>query len=103
MVEREVIWSPTARMQFSLVINYWKQRNLNDQYALKLINEVATQVQLIAKLPNIAQSYYTKDIRRLTIKNYSIIYKVANSKIDILSFWDNRQDPQKCFELLFQK
>jgi plasmid stabilization system protein ParE len=56
MVEREVIWSPTARMQFSLVINYWKQRNLNDQYALKLINEVAIQIQLIAKFPKIAQA-----------------------------------------------
>lgn len=101
MVEREVIWSPTARMQFSLVINYWKERNLNDQYGLKLMNEVSEQIQLIIQFPKIAQAYYTKDIRRVTIKNYSIIYKVAHLKIDILSFWDNRQDPQKCFDLLF--
>ena len=67
------------------------------------MNEVSAQIQLIIQFPKIAQAYYTKDIRRVTIKNYSIIYKVAHSKIDILSFWDNRQDPQKCFDLLFQK
>ena len=100
MVERKVIWSPTARAQFSLVINYWKERNLNAQYALKLTDEVSAQIQLIVEFPKIAQAEYTKDIRRITFNNYSIIYKLAPSKIEILSFWDNRQNPAKLKKLL---
>ncbi|WP_158602506.1 type II toxin-antitoxin system RelE/ParE family toxin [Proteiniphilum sp. X52] len=39
------------------------------------------------------------DIRILPIKHYSILYKIEGSRILIMAFWDNRQNPQKLLKL----
>jgi len=38
--------------------------------------------------------------RVITLGHYSIFYKYNNEQIIIMSFWDNRQDPQKLIILL---
>ena len=55
--------------------------------------------------PFIGKEYYLSTpyivIRRLLVlKNFSMLYRITD-KIEIVSFWDNRNDPKKLEKSLF--
>ena len=40
------------------------------------------------------------ETRVVTLGHFNIYYQYDNEKIIITSFWDNRQDPKKLYELM---
>jgi plasmid stabilization system protein ParE len=68
----------------------WGEREVNE--FRKRVYKVA---ETISKFPLISQTVgNTKNVRKAFIhKNCSMFYRVDESYIEILFFWDNRQDP----------
>jgi len=50
--------------------------------------------EIISKFPLIFQQIHKENIRKAFIhKNCSMFYKIGDTYIEILFFWDNRQEP----------
>ena len=72
------------------ILKRWGEREL-----LIFRRRVYDVVERISKSPLIFRSVNNNDnIRKALVhKNCSMFYEIKGQKIDILFFWDNRQDP----------
>ncbi len=62
----------------------------------KLAYEIEQFVTLISNNPNMFPVSDTKDIRKVVIKKYNTLYyRILTDKVEILSFFSNRQNPDK--------
>jgi plasmid stabilization system protein ParE len=93
-----IIWSPKAYLTFQDRIYYlernWTQREINN-FTIR----VKEYLELLKKEPLIGTPTGRRKTVRigLIIKEVSIIYRVKPIKkeIELLVFFDNRQDPKK--------
>lgn len=91
----KVIWSPKAKRQRGDIFRYWNKRNGSNTYSLKLHTEIKRILKVVKDTPLIGvEVEQRKSIRRVLIfSNYSLFYTFDKENIYILSFWDNRQNP----------
>ena len=93
----EVIWSAKSRITFFIVLDYL-EKNWSKTELLQFIRKTELVIQAIQKNPGIfACSSKHKSIRRAIIdKNNALYYQVdkKNRKIYLLTFFDNRQNPE---------
>ena len=80
-------WTLEAEMQYYDILSYWTNHNKSNSYSIKIMNEVEKSEDLLIYNPFKIRSL-------LVLKNFSIIYRITD-RIEILSFWDNRNDPTK--------
>lgn len=95
-----VVWSSAAQDEFVVLLEYLEKIYGTDS-ALKLLNQtekVITQIELYPKLYPIstARGFHKAIIN----KQISLIYRIKKTKIELLHFWDNRQNPDKMKALL---
>lgn len=102
MAERLIIWSKTAENQLFSVFEYWNIKTGNKKYSQKINNRVKRAIKVIHDFPFSSKPTDFLDMRQFIFKEYSIFYKITGNLIKIYAFWDNRQDPQKLYELLNQ-
>jgi len=100
MAVLKVFWTETAIKQRDLIFEYWNNRNKNTEYSKKLQLRIKKNLQILQTQPNLGKKSDVDEIRCLVLGYYSILYKSDNKQIIIISFWDNRQSPEKLFELL---
>lgn len=98
-------WTPEAENQYYDILSYWIIHNGSNTYSLKIMSEVEKNEDLLMDNPFIGKEYYLSTpyivIRRLLVlKNFSMLYRITD-KIEIVSFWDNRNDPKKLEKSLF--
>lgn len=72
------------------ILKRWGEREL-----LNFRRRVYDVVEVISRSPLIFRSVNNNDsIRKAVVhKNCSMFYEIKEQRIDILFFWDNRQDP----------
>ena len=61
MVKKEIIWSELAKLQFKAILEYYVERNGNENYSLKLVDEVEVILDNMVKeggLATVGQSQY---------------------------------------------
>ena len=100
MAKRTIIWTLTASKQRRIILEYWNNRTLSTIYSEKIIHITKARLQTVLNHPLIGTKTNFPNIRVITLGHYSIFYKHNNDQIIIMSFWDNRQNPQKLFNLL---
>lgn len=100
MAQREIVWTRTADLQFASILEYWANRNKSSIYSKKLIGLVSRRTKQISLEPFSYQLTDIKDIRIASLEVFSIFYRVTDTQIIIVAFWDNRQDPEKLFDVL---
>ncbi|MFA9388999.1 MAG: type II toxin-antitoxin system RelE/ParE family toxin [Prolixibacteraceae bacterium] len=91
-----VVWSLKALKSFQQVINYLSLE-WSVSVEMNFIHEVERIILLISKNPNMfkkSNRYKNTRIGFVT-KHNSFVYRVTNKKIELLIFWDNRQDSRK--------
>lgn len=92
MAEREIVWSKLAKIQLSNVLEFYVQRNGNSKYSLKILSEVEDLLETLSKTELIGRLTSNKFTRVISIKVYLLFYEINGNRIDIISFWDNRQN-----------
>lgn len=93
-----VIWTPKARRSYFEIIDHlektWTEREIR-----KFISDVDHLLVLIKQNPEIGEeSGKRKDVRKCLITKQSSLYyriKPHRKELQLLLFWDNRQDPEK--------
>ncbi|RXP46070.1 type II toxin-antitoxin system RelE/ParE family toxin [Lutibacter sp. HS1-25] len=91
MARKEIIWSRRAKNELRITLEYFNERNGNSNYSLKILNEIDDLTKTLSKSELIGRLTSNKKTRVISMKVYLIFYEVNNGKIEILSFWDNRQ------------
>lgn len=94
MAKKEIIWSDLAKLEFSNVLEFYFYRNGNSNYSLKLLEEVEELLQTLSQSEFIGRLTSNKITRVIPMKVYLIFYEINNDRIEIVSFWDNRQNPE---------
>ena len=92
MVKKEIIWSEIAKLQFANILEYYVERNGNAKYSLKLIDEVENSLNTLSKSELIGRLTSNKFTCIIPMKVYLLFYEINGNRIEIVSFWDNRQD-----------
>ena len=100
MAKRTIIWTLTASKQRRILLAYWNNRTKSTSYSDKIIHITKARLQTVLNHPLIGKKTDFLNTRVITLGHYSIFYKYNNEHIIIMSFWDNRQDPQKLINLL---
>ena len=94
----KIIWSPRARITFLNILNYL-DKEWGKNSVVNFISEVTDILMKISRNPKMFVStkkniYIRKGI---ITKHISLYYRIKPRKneIELLTFWDNRQDPRK--------
>jgi hypothetical protein len=90
-----VIWSPVAKITYYQILEYLEQ-NWTIKEIENFINRVEYVVQHIRKSPLQYPASKEKNIHRcVVVKQVSLFFRIRGNDIELLVFWDNRQDPAK--------
>ena len=84
-----------ARNDRMKILKFWSLHNKSNSYSKKLNLLFQTYTKIISQRPFIGKRTNLDDIRVQIIRDYLMIYKVADTKIYILTIWDARQNPEK--------
>ena len=90
-----VIWSPQSKESFENnilhLLETWNEKEAND-----FIDRVEEILRLISKHPKIFRYLPEQDVYRcVVVKPVSLFYRLRNHQVELLTFWDNRMDPEK--------
>ncbi|NLU38035.1 MAG: type II toxin-antitoxin system RelE/ParE family toxin [Bacteroidales bacterium] len=93
---KKIVWTPVAVETYHSLVQYLALE-WGDLFKTKFLNEVEWVVDLISQNPEMfKRSTRYKNIRiGYLSKQCSLIYRIKPDKIELLLFWDNRQDSKK--------
>lgn len=91
-----IFWTDFALKELANTIEYIEQ-NWSEKELRNLAENLEETLNLISKKPDMFQvSEFKKDVRRVVVLKFNTIYyRFNNNQIEILSFFSNRQDPNK--------
>lgn len=92
MADKKIIWSDIAQSQFQDILEFYVKRDNSHRYSLKLLAETEDLLTTLSKSEFIGRLTSNKKIRVMPMKVYLIFYEIKKDTIEIVSFWDNRQD-----------
>jgi len=92
---KKVIWTPQAEITFEKVLTYlgahWSAREIE-----KFISATDKTIKLISKQPTLFRKSPKGNFHEaLVTKHNLLIYKVKKESIDLITFWDTRQNPKR--------
>lgn len=90
-----VKWLPEAELTYSIILNYLEQ-NWSLKQVEEFINRTDQVIEFIAKRSK--QYIYSKKkdaYRAVVTKQVSLYYRIKEDHVELLVFWDTRQDPSK--------
>jgi plasmid stabilization system protein ParE len=92
-MKREIVLTPRAKETFIATILFIQYKWGNNS-AEKFIERTYEVLDTIAQQPYIFKAYQEENVRKgLITKHTSVIYRVVSDRIEVLFFWDNRQEP----------
>ena len=91
----QIIWSPQANQTYLLILEYlqknWTEREINN-----FIERTEEVLFFISQNPLLYRYSKQNDSYKCVVtEQTSLIYQIKQDKVELLSFWDNRQDPKK--------
>ncbi len=95
MAKKEIIWSSRAKSELRKILEFYNERNGNSNYSLKILDEIDDLLNTLSQSEFIGRLTSNKKSRVLVMKVYLIFYEINDNRIEILSFWDNRQDERR--------
>ena len=92
----QVIWATRAEDDYYETLIYWTKRNKSNSFSNKLIAEVDKKLKVILQNPKSGLATNIQGTHKINfLKYFSIYYQVSEKYIEIVSFWDNRRNPEK--------
>lgn len=92
---RKIIWSIKAQDDRKDILQYWKNRNKSNVYNKKLNDLFKQAITFLSNHPYIGRPSEIDSVRIKIVRDYLVVYEVANEAIVILAIWDGRRNPDK--------
>ena len=91
----KIQWTKRAIKSFEKIIEDIEE-NWSEASAKKFVQKTDKLLDQIAENPEICQKIEGKNVKRAVItKQTSLYYRVFGKFIRLVTFWDNRRDPDK--------
>ena len=95
MTDYTIRWSPTARRTYFQTIDYLVEK-WTEKEAEAFILRVEKVLGYIQENPYLYPYSRTGNtFKCVVVKQVSLFYRLRNEQVELLVFWDNRQDPSK--------
>ena len=94
MAKGRIIWSHMARIKLTQILEFYNERNQNNNFSAKLYREIQKSLKLLLKQPSLGIKTNEKSIRALIVGDYIIFYETSKNDIIIHTLWDCRQNPK---------
>jgi plasmid stabilization system protein ParE len=90
-----IIWSPAARLTYYQILDY-----LNEEWTFREIENFIDRTEQvlthISQNPSLYQySEGTDTYSCVLVRQVNLFYRLKSERIELLIFWDNRQNPSK--------
>lgn len=95
MADKRIIWSSQASKEVIQILEYFNHRNKSTRYSLKLLREIEELTSVLLKNELIGRLTSNKFTRVIPTKAYLAFHEIHDDHIQIVSFWDNRQDSKR--------
>lgn len=91
----EIKWSQKAQKELNNTLIDWCERNKSEAFSMKILKEVNIKQDFLERNPNSGIPVNYKSVFKIQVlKFFSLVYEVKKDEIRILSFWDNRRNPE---------
>lgn len=91
----KVFWTPHALEELEKTIEYL-HNNFTDKDIRRLAHKIESSIEIISQNPFIFPVSENKDVHKAIILEFNTMYyRIHDSTVEILSFFSNRQSPQK--------
>ncbi|KEY18865.1 type II toxin-antitoxin system RelE/ParE family toxin [Kaistella antarctica] len=89
-------WTEHAKRENADILKFWIKHNQSNVYSKKISKETTKKLSLLKKNILMGEELEEFDtVRRILIlENFSLFYTIEGNIIKILSFWDNRRNPE---------
>jgi len=90
-----ILWTDNALNELKKTIEYL-ETNFSNKELEKLSQKIESIVYLISQNPGLFSKSNKQGLYKVTILKFNTLYyRIQGDQIEILSFFSNRQDPQK--------
>ena len=94
-MEYDVTWSPTAQHSYYLILEYLEEKWTSKEI-IAFIIRTEEVIKHICQNPLLfPYSKKSATHKCVVIKQVSLFYRINRTTVELLVFWDNRQDPTK--------
>ena len=99
MAEKGIVWTHKASLELQTVLDYYIARHGNLDYSYKILIKIDQLFTTLLNTPYLGRITSNKRTRVIHLEVYLIFYEINDDKVEILSFWDNRQSDSKRLKL----
>ena len=93
MVKRKIIWSARAKHNLKVTLDFYFKRNGTKTFSTKLHSSIWKSIKLLEENADIGHQSDVLNIKNIIEGDFSIFYKIKTGTIEIITIWDNRQNP----------
>lgn len=91
---KKIIWSQTAKVSKTEILEYWNKRNNSKVFSQHLDMLLHRAVKAIVKFPTSGKLTNEQSIRIKIVRDYLIFYSITPDEILILLVWDGRRNSE---------
>ena len=92
---KKVVWSLRAQNDRKKIFYYWNKRNKSNNYSIRLNRLFIEATKAISDYPKIGKITERENIRIKIVRDYLIVYKELENKIEVLTIFSGHQNPAK--------
>jgi len=92
---KKVVWSLRAQNDRKKILSYWNKRNKSNNYSIRLNRLFTEATKAIFDYPKIGKITERENIRIKIVREYLIVYKELENKIEVLTIFSSHQNPAK--------
>ena len=93
-MDKQVIWSATAKQELFDILEFWNKNNLSSIYSSNLYQKIQINIKYISENNFIGKMTNIDNVRVVVISNYLLFYEVKETFIEIFSIFDSRRNPE---------
>ncbi|EJU30725.1 MULTISPECIES: type II toxin-antitoxin system RelE/ParE family toxin [Capnocytophaga] len=98
----KVTWSAVAKIQYYDTLIFWNEHNQSNEYSKKIRAKIKEASSKLSSFPKIGKERpEDREVRQIIVlSHFSLFYRIYEinedlTEIVIVTFWDNRNDPNK--------
>ena len=98
----KITWSAVAKIQYYDTLIFWNEHNQSNEYSKRIRAKIKETFSKLSSYPKIGKERSEdKEVRQIIVlSQFSLFYRIYELKEDlteivIVTFWDNRNDPNK--------
>lgn len=94
---RLIEFSVRSTKQLQKILSFYDERNGNDAYSRRLMQNLMDNLQLLAKMPLESSPSTRPDVRFFYLMGFTVIFRYNTQKITVLSIRSSCRKPLKVY------